>query len=102
MTDARIPITRLQAAWLADLWASGSETYAEAVAYGVRIDKSPSGAECLVVPEQAFDTLGTAVGIRADIASEGEYSIGERSSVLGLARKLAAAGITKAAPLEVT
>lgn len=102
MTEVRIPITRLQASWLADLHASGSETYDEAVQLGVRIDRSPSGAECLVVPEQAFDKLGTAVGIRADMADEGEYSIGERSSVLGLARKLAANGITKAAPLEVT
>jgi hypothetical protein len=94
MTDIRVPVTRLQAGWLADLAASGSETYAQAEAAGARVD-----GRWLIIPPAAVDALGLAVGIRADIADEGEYSIGERTSVLSLARKLAAAGVTKAAPL---
>ena len=96
MTDIRIPLTALQAAWLADLGASGSESYARASDAGARVEAGP----VLVIPPAAAEPLGLAVGIRADIASEGEYSIGERSSILGLARKLAAAGISNAAPLE--
>ena len=96
MSGARIKITANQAAFLNDL-AGGSETFEEAQRLGVKIE-----AGYLIIPEQAFDALGTSVGIRADIADEGEYSIGERSTILGLARKLAKAGVTKAAPLEVT
>lgn len=98
MTEIRVPVTALQASWLADLYQSGSETYAEAVSLGVRLE-AWRGGEVLVVPRAAFSVLGTAVGIRADLADEGEYSPGVRSSVLGLAAKLAKAGVTKAAPL---
>jgi hypothetical protein len=92
--DIRVGLTRFQAEWLADLEASGSESYAEAAAAGARVE----GSE-LVIPPAAADWIGLAVGMRADLADEGEYGIGERMSVLGLARKLAAAGVTKAAPL---
>jgi hypothetical protein len=90
----RVPLTGLQAAFLDDLDVSGSESYAEAVAAGLRVEGST-----LVVPPGAFEPLGTAVGIRADIADEGEYETGRRNSILGLARKLARAGVTGAAPL---
>jgi hypothetical protein len=100
-TEARIPLTARQADWLADLAASGSETYTAAIEAGARIEAAPGGAEVLVVPPAAAEQLGLAVGIRADIASEGEYDIGLRSSVLGLSRKLAAHGISNAAPLTV-
>jgi hypothetical protein len=98
-TEARIPLTSRQAGWLADLAANGSETYTAALDAGARIEVTPGGAEVLVVPPGAAESLGLAVGIRADIASEGEYDIGLRSSVLGLARKLTANGISNAAPL---
>jgi len=98
-TDIRIPLTTRQAGWLADLAASGSESYAAALDAGARIEDNAHGTWVLVIPPAAAEALGLAVGIRADIASEGEYSIAERSSVLGLSRKLAAAGITGAAPL---
>jgi hypothetical protein len=90
----RVPLTELQAAFLDDLDVSGSETYAAAVTAGLRIE-----GRTLIVPPGAVEPLGTAVGIRADIADEGEYDIGRRSSILGLARKLAKAGVTGAAPL---
>jgi len=101
-TEARIPLTSRQANWLADLAASGSETYAAALDAGARIETAAGGAEVLVIPPAAAIMLGLAVGIRADIASEGDYTIGERSSVLGLSRKLAARGISNAAPLTET
>jgi hypothetical protein len=91
----RIPLTARQAYFLEDMGQAGSGSYIEAEAAGMRIEDGG----WLVVPPAAFQALGTAVGIRADIASEGEYSIGERSSILGLARKLAEAGVTGAAPL---
>jgi hypothetical protein len=99
MTDLRIPLTPKQADWLADLAASGSESYAEALDAGARIVADPHGGDVLIVPPAAARPLGLAVGIRADLADEGEYSIGVRSSVLGLARKLTANGICNAAPL---
>jgi hypothetical protein len=92
--DIRVPLTGLQAAFLDDLDVSGSDTYAKAVAAGLRIE-----GDVLIVPPGAVRPLGTAVGIRADIADEGEYDFGRRSSILGLARKLAKAGVTGAAPL---
>ena len=94
----RVPVTRAQAAFLDDLLVSGSETYAEAVEAGTRLEPRGDG-EVLVVPPAAFGALGTAVGIRADIADEGEYGAGRRSTILGLARKLARAGVNGAAPL---
>jgi hypothetical protein len=93
-TDIRIPVTPRQAEWLADLIASGSESMAAAAEAGARVEDG-----VLVIPPAAAYPIGLAVGMRADIASEGEYTLGERSSVLGLARKLANAGITSAAPL---
>jgi hypothetical protein len=92
--DIRVKVTPYQASWLADLIASGSESMAAATEAGARIE---DGA--LVIPPAAAYMTGLAVGMRADIASEGEYPIGERRSVLSLARKLAEAGITNAAPL---
>ena len=97
--EARIPLTARQADWLNDLAASGSETYTAALEDGARIEVTPTGLEVLAIPPTAAYHLGLAVGIRADIASEGEYDLGPRSSVPGLARKLARAGITSAAPL---
>lgn len=94
MTDIRVPLTGLQAEWLADLAQSGSENWAEAEENGARIEN-----RVLVIPPAAVAAAGLAVGIRADIASEGEYDIGLRSTVLGLSRKLASAGVTGAAPL---
>lgn len=94
----RIPLTKLQAEWLADLAQSGSESWAEAFdAGGARIE-----GLVLVIPPAAAPAAGLAVGIRADIASEGEYDTGLRSTVLGLSRKLANAGVTGAAPLTET
>src|ERR1700749_2503949 len=93
-SDIRVRITPRQAAWLCDLAASGSETYARALDEGARVEASGY----LVIPPAAAYQLGLAVGIRADIADEGEYSISMRNTVLGLSRKLAAAGITSAAP----
>jgi hypothetical protein len=100
--NLRIPITPRQADWLADLAASGSESYCAALAAGAYIGALPHGGDVLVVPPAAAYQLGLAIGIRADLADEGELSIGERSSILGLSRKLAANGITNAAPLVVT
>jgi hypothetical protein len=94
--DIRIPVTPHQAEWLADLIASGSESMAAAADAGARIEGG-----VLVIPPAAAYALGLAVGIRADPADEGEYTLGERSTVLGLARKLANAGITNAAPLVI-
>jgi hypothetical protein len=93
--EIRVGLTVYQAYFLEDLAASGSETYAKAVAAGVRIENG----RWLIVPRAAFGPLGTAVGIRADIADEGEYDAGRRSSILNLAQKLARAGVTGAAPL---
>jgi hypothetical protein len=98
--DIRIPLTPKQADWLADLASSGSESYGEALDAGARIVADPAGGDVLVIPPAAAYPLGLAVGIRADIADENEYPIGVRSSVLGLSRKLAANGITNAAPLN--
>ena len=95
MNDIKIPLTPLQAYFLDDLECAGSESYHRALDAGARVEDG----RWLVVPPAAFADLGLAVGIRADIASENEYTIGERSSILGLARKLARAGITSAAPL---
>jgi hypothetical protein len=98
--EARIPVTAFQADWLADL-AYASETVATAMEQGARLEEPSPGRHVLVVPAAARYSLGLGVGIRADIADEGEYSIGERSSILGLARKLAVHGISNAAPLIV-
>jgi hypothetical protein len=95
----RIPLTPRQAYFLDDMRAAGSETYHEALDAGARVEGSAGGTWVLIVPRAAFGALGTAVGMRADIADEGEYDIGQRSSILGLARKLANAGVTGAAPL---
>jgi hypothetical protein len=97
--EIRVQLTIPQAYFLEDLDVSGSETYAEAIAAGLRIEAVPDGPVVLVVPPAAIRALGTAVGIRADIADEGEYDFGRRSAILGLARKLARAGVTGAAPL---
>jgi hypothetical protein len=99
MTGKRIPLTRLQAEWLEDIAQSGSEAMAKATGYGATVDYASPGRPVLVIPEAAGYWLGLAVGLRADIADEGEYRIGERSTVLGLARKLANAGLRNAAPL---
>jgi hypothetical protein len=90
-----VPVTRTQIDWLHDLADSGSESYFAALDAGLMVVGSK-----LVIPPAAREHLGLAVGIRADIADEGEYSIGERRSILALARKLAAVGISKAAPLS--
>lgn len=95
MTDIRIRLTGLQAYFLDDLAVSGSESWAAALAAGARIEDGST----LIIPSAAIEAAGVAVGIRADIASEGEYDFGTRSSILGLARKMARAGVTKAAPL---
>lgn len=97
MTDITVPLTEAQAEWLQGITADGSETMAEALEAGARID-----GLLLVIPEAATEPLGTAVGIRADIAGEGNYPIGERSTVLGLARKLVKAGVTGTAPWVIT
>jgi len=92
-----IPVTTRQAEFLEDMVQSGSESAMAAWDAGARVDRLT-----LVVPPAAARHLGLAVGMRADIADEGEYSLGERSSILGLAGKLAKAGISSAAPLIVT
>lgn len=88
-----VKVTKVQAANLADL-AYASESMAEAMDLGVTLT-----GLTLTVPEAAFDALGLAIGIRADIASEGEYGHAEARSWLNLSAKLAAAGVAKAAPL---
>lgn len=89
-----IPLTQRQVEFLDDL-AYASENYATALDLGVHVE-----GRKLFVPEIAFASLGTAVGMRADIASEGlDVDLGERSTILGLSRKLANAGVRKAAPL---
>jgi len=98
---ARIPVTARQADWLADLAQSGSETMHAAMEAGAHLEDHHHLGHVLVVPAAAKRHLGVAVGMRADIADEGHYSIGERASVLGLARKLAANGISNAAPLVI-
>jgi len=97
MTDITVPLTEAQAEWLQGITADGSETMAEALEAGARID-----GLLLVIPPAATEPLGLAVGIRADIAGEGNYPIGERSTVLGLARKLVKAGVTGTAPWVIT
>jgi hypothetical protein len=75
---------------------AGSDSYHEALDAGARVE----GLK-LIIPVAAVEPLGTAIGIRADIADEGNYDIGERSSWLGLAKKVAkATGNRRALPLQ--
>jgi hypothetical protein len=92
-----VKLTKLQAEFLDDL-ACCSESYTEALDLGVRVE----GLK-LIIPTPAAGPLATAIGIRADLADEGEngQNIGERRSILGLAKKVSRVpGASKANPLQ--
>jgi len=83
-----VKVTHTQAYLLDDMDVAGSESYHEAVAAGLVLDTRKG---TLTIPPAAAQPFGLAIGIRADIADEGNYSIGERRSWLSLAAKVAAA-----------
>jgi hypothetical protein len=84
---AAIQLTPTQAYLLDDMAVAGSNSYHEALDAGLVLDDSNT----LIIPPAAVEPLSLAIGIRADISDEGNYSIGERRSWLSLAAKVAKA-----------
>lgn len=98
-TTATVKLTDYQSYLLDDMRVAGSDSYLAALDAGVRLDDYTLTLH-IPLTQAATHNLGVAIGIRADIADEGNYSIGERRSWLSLARKVAqATGDRTALPL---